>query len=222
MGRGIYLAAGTSIAQQWAVTRWPWWMRALVVGLVVRVAPAAAQTPPPVAPEPWPVAAPVAPQAPARAPDMRWYGWQTLLADAGAVTLTFALGANVDDGNDAAVVGTAVLGATAFLLGGPIVHAAHGQWGNAGISLALRGGLVLLAGGIGAAIGDGACGQYHYDHEFCAEGYALAGAVMGAVAAVIVDAAMASEPITARATSTPRVAFTPLRGGGSLSLAARF
>lgn len=153
---------------------------------------------------------------------MRWYGWQTLAADIGAVTLTLVLGANVDERNDAAVIGTAALGATAFLLGGPIVHAAHGHWDKAGISLALRAGLVLLAAGVGAAIGADACGQYHYDHEFCAEGYALAGAVIGAGAAVIVDAALGSDEIATRAASTPRVAFTPLRGGGSLSLAARF
>jgi len=199
-------------------------MSALPLALVLRVGTAAAQTPPPVAPEPWPqTAAPPLAAEPPRPPVMRWYGWQTLAADIGAVTLTLVLGANVDERSDAAVIGTAALGATAFLLGGPTVHAAHGHWDKAGISLALRVGLVLLAGGIGAAIGGDACGQYHYDHEFCAEGYALAGAVIGAGAAVIVDAALGSEEIAPRAARTPRVAFTPLRGGGgSLSLAAHF
>jgi len=198
-------------------------MSALALAFVLRVETASAQTPPPVAPEPWPAAAPpLTAQPPPPPPVMRWYGWQTLAADIGAVTLTLVLGANVDERNDAAVIGTAVLGATAFLLGGPIVHAAHGQWTNAGISLALRGGLVLLAGGIGAAIGADACGQYHYDHEFCEGGYALAGAVIGAGAAVIVDAALSREPIAPRDTSTPRVAFSPLRGGGGVSLLGRF
>lgn len=193
---------------------------------MLRASAAAGQTPPP-APEPWPVAAPPnAAQlaAPPPATATRWYGWQTLAADVGAVALTFALGANVDDSNEGAVVGTAILGTTAFLFGGPIVHAAHGHWEKAGISLALRGGLALLGGAIGAGIGADACGQYQYDHEFCAEGYALSGALLGAAAAVIVDAAMAVDhkPIAERPALVPRAGFTLLRGGGSLSLAAKF
>ena len=77
---------------------------------------AAAQAPPAL-PERWPETAPAIPIAAAARVQERWYGWQTLLTDAGAITLTIALTANADERDDAAVIGAFVIGASVFALG---------------------------------------------------------------------------------------------------------
>lgn len=194
----------------------------LVCGLALRASVAAAQTVPAL-PERWPEAAPPPPSRPVERPVERWYGWQTLLADAGAVTLTIWLSTSVDEHNDAAVIGAVVAGVGSFVFGGPIVHAAHGHWTKAAGSLGLRAGLMLLGGGIGAAIGADACSQYVYDHEGCAIGDGAVGLMIGAVMATILDAAvLGREQIAAHAGGAPTLAFTPLRDGGGLSIIGRF
>jgi hypothetical protein len=148
-----------------------------------------------------------------------------LLTDAGAITLTIALTANADEHDDAAVIGAFVIGASAFALGAPIVHGAHGHWGKAGISLALRLGLSLIGGAIGAGVGADSCSQYVYDHEGCAIEYGLLGLIAGATTALIVDATvLAREPVPAPvpARNDPLFVFTPLRSGGGLTLVGRF
>ena len=192
---------------------------------LVRASTAAGQTPP-LAPERWPVAAPEVasePTASVPPPATRWYGWQTLLADFGALALTIRLGASVDEHNDAAVVGAVVASVGAFALGGPIVHAAHGHWEKAGGSLALRGGLMLLGGLVGWGIGADACSQYFYDHEGCALGYAVVGLVAGTAASIIVDASLLGrEPVPTSAPSQTQFVFAPTRSGGGLSLIGHF
>jgi hypothetical protein len=59
------------------------------------------------------------------APRTHWYGWQTLLVDAGSVVLTFT-GAG------------APVGIVAYIVGPPVVHAVHGQGGPAVGSALLR------------------------------------------------------------------------------------
>ena len=189
-----------------------------VCGLVLYAGSAAAQAPP-ASPQRWPEAAPPIPVAPAAPVKERWYGWQTLVTDAGAVTLTIALTANADEHDDAAVIGALVIGASAFALGGPLVHGAHGRWGKAGVSLALRLGLSLIGGAIGAD----SCSQYVYDHEGCAIGYGAVGLIAGATTAVIVDAAvLARAPVPAPARDHAMIVFTPVRSGGGLTLVGRF
>ena len=90
-----------------------------------------------------------------------WYGWQTLLVDAGSLTLFLA--------EPTGSAGT-VFGLIGLAVGAPIVHWAHDHGGEAGLSLALRvvsmvvvvlGGFVLLGslleaeghvGGLGEAV----------------------------------------------------------------------
>lgn len=188
--------------------------------MCARVAPAQA---PPALPDRWPEAGPSMPIAPAAPVKERWYGWQTLLTDAGAITLTIVLTANADERDDAAVIGAFVIGASTFALGGPIVHGAHGHWGKAGVSLALRAGLSLIGGAIGAGIGADSCSQYVYDHEGCAIGYGVLGLIAGATTAVIVDAAvLAREIVPAPARDHVMFVFTPVRSGGGLTLVGRF
>jgi len=183
---------------------------------------AAAQAPPAL-PERWPEAAPPIPIGPAAPVQERWYGWQTLLTDAGAITLTIALTANADERDDAAVIGAFVIGASVFALGSPIVHGAHDHWGKAGVSLALRLGLSLIGAAIGAGIGADSCSQYVYDHEGCAIGYGALGLIAGATTAVIVDAAvLARELVPAPARDHAMFLFTPMRSGGGLTVVGRF
>ena len=193
------------------------WSIACACGLALRAGSAAGQAPPP---EPWPQAAPPVAAEPTVE---RWYGWQTLLADTGVLTLAIGLGGRVDERNTAAVIGAVVAGLGAFALSGPIVHAAHGHWPKAGGSFALRSGLLLLGGALGYAIGQDGCAQYAYDHEGCGIGEGAAGLVIGALLAIIGDAAvLAREQVPVSARGAPAFAFTPLRGGGGLALIGRF
>src|SRR5262245_27043284 len=64
-----------------------------------------------------------------------WYGWQTLSTDAAAAALV-ALSTAPDSLTPKTILGTA--GVATYILGGPIVHTAHSQWGKAGVSLLLR------------------------------------------------------------------------------------
>ncbi|HEY7371860.1 MAG TPA: hypothetical protein VIF57_06745 [Polyangia bacterium] len=91
-------------------SRAAFWSIACACGLVLRAASAAGQVAP--LPEPWPQAAP--PPTAAEPTVGRWYGWQTLLADTGVLTLAIGLGGRVDERETAAVIGAVVAGLGAF------------------------------------------------------------------------------------------------------------
>lgn len=96
--------------------------------------PSSYSAPPTVTPATLPLVAPTA--RPRNPPTVvRWYGWQTLLFDIGASALGF-----VAVGTDS--VGVAIASGAVSLLGPPIVHMAHGNYSNAGVSFGLRGGNV--------------------------------------------------------------------------------
>jgi hypothetical protein len=160
-----------------------------------------------------------------------WYGWQTLLADAGVIALWSAAYA-VDEAKYGSSspqsydVGTNLLvasGVAVYFLGGPAIHWAHGH-GRKGLgSLGLRVGLPL--GGLiaGALLGSVACGSS--DNEFvpCPVVIGALGFLGGAVAAPVVDAAVvAREPVTEPTGSQLQAAFVPSGGGGTFVLAGRF
>ena len=63
--------------------------------------------------------------------DGAWYGWQTMTVDAAAVG-TIALGVKVGS------TPLALSGVGGLVLGAPVLHAMHGNWGNAGLSLSSR------------------------------------------------------------------------------------
>ncbi len=75
----------------------------------------------------------------------RWYGWQTLVTDGAGVVLIAA--SSVPEGHHSYRVASGLVGAglTTLVLGAPVVHAAHGRWGAAAGSLALRTLLPALA-----------------------------------------------------------------------------
>lgn len=115
-----------------------------------------------------------------------WYGWQTLLTDGAALMFLLALGASdrgAEDTFASASVGT-------YLLGGPVVHAAHGNWGRAAGSLGLRAGAPVVGVALGLELED--C----HGEDFCGFRGALIGGSIGLAAAVAIDsAALARETV---------------------------
>ena len=105
-----------------------------------------------------------------------WYGWQTLTTDAAALTLVIVGGA-LDE--------PLLLGGSfaTYVLGGPIVHATHGNWGRATLSLGARVGVPLLGIATGVGLEDCSGG------EFCGFGGALIGGIVGLAGAVAIDSA---------------------------------
>ena len=81
----------------------------------------------------------------------RWYGWQTLLADAASLT---AVASGLALGNDGSFSSTAAIatGATGYVLAAPVIHWRHDQLERAGGSLALRLVLPMAALGVGAIV----------------------------------------------------------------------
>jgi hypothetical protein len=110
-----------------------------------------------------------------------WYGWQTLLVDAGSVVLLALPNA---------------AGVFTYALGTPIVHAAHGKWGTGLGSLGLRVGLPLLLGLTGLMIGSLSPSAGNTPIPVIDGG--LIGLTGGMVAASAIDAAwLAWEPVRA-------------------------
>ena len=168
------------------------------------------------------------------APDVRrtsWYGWQTMLADAGVIALWSAAYA-VDDAKYGSSSpqsydrGTNLLvasGVAVYFLGGPTIHWAHGHGSKGLASLGLRVGLPL--GGLiaGALLGTVACGSSDSDFVPCPAVMGALGFLGGAIAAPVVDAAaVAREPVTRPADSQLQAAFVPSGGGGTFVLGGRF
>jgi hypothetical protein len=109
----------------------------------------------------------------------RWYGGYTLATDGAAVALALG-GAALDRDGELLLVGSV----GAYLLGGPIVHLAHGNPGRSLLSLGMRAGLPVTLAFLGVAA-EG-CGE---GHDFCGYGGALIGFGVGLVSAVVIDAA---------------------------------
>ena len=115
-----------------------------------------------------------------------WYGWQTLATDASSLAPLVLMAAM--DGGGAEVFVPLALGT--YVLGGPIVHAAHGNWGRAVGSLSLRIGAPILCVLPVAGIP--------------VEAFATAGLLVGAALAVTLDAT-----VLARETVVTKTAWQP-------------
>ena len=119
-----------------------------------------------------------------------WYGWQTILVDAGSL-LMFLGGAASQSGTLAAFSGVT------YAVGPPIVHAVHGRAGEALGSVLLRVGLPFLLAVVGVGIGDAATPSNQSNNVFAAGPIvgALTGLVTGVLAAAAIDdAVLAWEP----------------------------
>ena len=108
----------------------------------------------------------------------RWYGAPIVSID-GTAALVMGLGA------DAQEVWPVFVGYSAYLLGGPTVHAAHGRWGIGAASLGLRATLP----GLGILIGNAAGGGND-------DSAPITGMVLGILTAATLDSAVfAREPV---------------------------
>jgi hypothetical protein len=107
-----------------------------------------------------------------------WYGWQVLIADGSAVVSSVGL-TTIDQWEGALYnfVG-------GHLLGGPLVHLGHRNYGAAAGSLGLRAALPLLGGALGCEL----AGRGDYDGVGCLPGIVYGG-VLGIVVAGAIDAA---------------------------------
>jgi len=78
---------------------------------------------------------PAADRSPSGSPTRRWYGWQPLVIDGALLVGLVAVASNQrhSDSDNFLIPFT-----TAYILGGPIVHAAHGHVGKAVLSLGIR------------------------------------------------------------------------------------
>lgn len=126
-----------------------------------------------------------------------WYGLHVAATDAGGWGLI--VGGLMFDADP-----IIFLGVGALFLGGPIVHAAHGNYGRAGISFAARGGGALLGGVIGYALG-----KREGNSELAAVVGIFAGAFVGYLGGAITDIA-----VVAREDDDPAAAPRMLSFGG--------
>jgi hypothetical protein len=156
----------------------------------------------------------VADKAPA---ETVWYGWQTLTTDAASLALA-GLSLASDGPGSERVFG--VTAASAFVLGAPIVHAAHGNLGRGVGSLALRVGMPALGLVVGVLVGSALptsnTGTFSdLDNAVSNIAYGvLVGTLVGAAGASAIDAgALAREklPATSREASASRGALRPLQ-----------
>jgi hypothetical protein len=165
-------------------------------------------------------AAPAADTGPSEKPPTSWYGWQTLMADAGAVGL-WSLGLAMDDetaGGTVMGAGTAV-----YAFAAPAIHWSHGQVRKGWGSLGLRVGLPFVGAGAGLILGSIACDSSEDEFIPCPVGLMAMGFLSGFIAAPAVDAAaLAREPVTPRAGPDLQAAFVPSRNGGTFVLGGRF
>jgi hypothetical protein len=148
-------------------------------------------------------------------PQRRWYGWQTLLVDAIPTIGLLAMASSRRSSGDE------LLGpiTATFILGGPIVHAAHGHIGKAVLSLGVRSAGPLLIGIAASGTHNGS------DNQWVALGVL---GVLAIPAAIIIDAsAIAREDVPrSDASLLRRVAAAPWvdpkRGAAGVSASLSF
>ncbi len=114
-----------------------------------------------------------------------WYGWQTLTVDA-AVPALIAL--SITTNTEELMAGA--LGG--YLLGGPVTHALHGNWAQAGWSLSMRVVLPVATGGIAYAATSCEDVNSETSDGWCGFGQAIATGLAGLAAASIASAIDAS------------------------------
>jgi hypothetical protein len=118
------------------------------------------------------------------APSKRWYGWQTLTADAASITL---IAAGVSSHTDA----VALMGVGSLALAPAAIHLGHGNYGAAGGSLAMRVAGVPIAAGIGYGLGTEICSPKSEDRDVpCSAVTANLSLLGAAVFAMVLDSAI--------------------------------
>jgi hypothetical protein len=148
------------------------------------------------------------PPAPEIAPEIEIadYRWQVAAADVVSVALALSQsGAGIR------------LGGLTYVLGGPIIHAVHGQGGRMGVSLAMRVGLPIALAFAGAGLAHHDCSPGDDDCDDGSLGGAILGFGVGIVTAMVVDSAVIAGAVEVRkhtgATWAPQIAVTPRHVG---------
>jgi hypothetical protein len=159
-----------------------------------------------------------------------WYGWQTLLSDAGAIGL-WSLAAVLDDAQYGSTsrqsyrawsTALTAAGFTVYGLGAPAIHLAHGRGEKSLESLLLRLGLPLGGALAGALTGVAACGRSDAEVS-CPVVTGVLGFLAGGAAAMVLDATVIARERVEPATGTRfQTVFIPTSGGAAFALAGRF
>ena len=127
-----------------------------------------------------------------------WYGWQTLLVFGGATTVGLLGGLAGGASDSPGVWLTSLgLGGAGLLLGGPIIHWAHGNTGKGFGALGLNFGMPLVGAGLGAGI---VCVSAGCDSDQGIDIFlgVVVGGSLGLIASMILDVTVLSyenEPI---------------------------
>lgn len=120
-----------------------------------------------------------------------WYGWQTLTTDGLALTGLVVAGTLSDSDHQSAPQIAGLTSLSTYMLGAPIIHAVHGNWGAAAGSLGLR----TLPLGSSFALST-ACGGVFQQNDGCA-------AAIGAIALVTFMLPIALDPAIFAYEETP-------------------
>lgn len=147
----------------------------------------------------------------AAADDTGPYRAQTALADGAAAALVLG---SLESGDSASETGLAEAAGATFLVGAPVVHLAHGRYGRAAISLALRVALPAL----GIAVGSSRSCAWDDDGCWAERDRAqLTGLLAGAVVAAVLDSSLLAGGDD-WPSPPPRVVPTVGAPGGGLTL----
>ncbi len=194
---------------------------AAIVALSCQLALAAPSEPAPATFSP-PGLTPATEPAPVEQPGTKSYWYQTLGAD--SVALVFMVAAVSNNGEP-----TLTLGLGTYLLGAPIIHAAHGRPGRALASVTMRVGLPFVGAMIGAALEPKPnCGP-NVDYYECGDdegpsGEVILGALLGVVGASVIDATVMADgdapTVKPQRTLAPTARAT--HGGVALGLSGTF
>jgi hypothetical protein len=138
-----------------------------------------------------------------------WYGWQTLITDGAALGIALLA---TDASSNSQTTLAVLAGGGSYLLGAPIIHAAHGRLGVGVGSLGLRVGAPIAGAMVGATL-EG-CGAFagEEDPDSC-DRPMLVGFGLGVAAAIAVDASLlareSSPPVASEVARTRRRRIVP-------------
>jgi len=145
--------------------------------------------------------------------DTRWYGYQTLLADAASTALL--IGAAKSE-----TPTLAALGLGTYLIAGPVIHLANGRPKAAGTSLALRLSLPLAGAALGVGLGAATVGTGGWAGLVVLFVGAIGGIAGAGVASIIDATTLAREKVPRNSGFTMGV--VPTRGGLTVGAAGTF
>jgi hypothetical protein len=167
---------------------------------------------------------------PSPAMKREWYGWQTLLVDSVALgTVPLELGTSASFAKTPSATYLLVGSLSGYVFGSPLVHAAHGHWQRGLADFGLHAGALALGSLLGGVAG-GAPSSCNTNLAGClteSTNGVLAGAMLGAVLASVVDASFLGWDAKPAEVATDHSArWSPMagmtRGGGVAGIQGSF